>query len=114
MADPPVAGLGVDLDAQAVAVAGAVGQGEGGCQHRLAELRLQQRRVAPDPAAVGTQGRDPGAVGELEVAGRGAGLGRGRGTGSEPVLAHGPSTLRRRASAWEQPATRSSTSPSTA
>jgi hypothetical protein len=73
------------------------------------------QRVAPDPAAVGTQGartRAPSGSSRWPVGARA--WAAAVVTGSELVMAHGPSTLRRRASAWEQPATRSSTSPSTA
>ena len=72
-------------------------------------------RVAPDPAAVGTQGagtRAPPGSSRCPVAARA--WASAVVTASEEVMAHGPSTWRWSASAYEQPATRSSTSPSTA
>ena len=72
-------------------------------------------RVAPEPAVVGTQGagtRAPPASWRWPVAARA--WASAVVTGSESAMAHGSSTWRWIASAYEQPATRSSTSPSTA
>ncbi len=98
VAGPPVAALGVELDAEAVAVAPALGEGDGRGQHLVAGARLQQRRVtgdqgAEEPAQVGggaqggarpgrrrhPRGWDQGPAVELEVAGGRPGLGAGGG-----------------------------------
>ena len=106
VAGPPVAGLGVELDAEAVPVAPALGERDGRGEHRVAGARLQQRRVAGDhgaeePAQVGggaqggarpgrrrhPRGGDQGPAVELEVAGRRPGL---RGGGGDRLRAgHG-------------------------
>ena len=108
VAGPPVAALGVELDAEAVPVAPALGQGDGRGQQLVAGARLQQRRVAGDqgaeePAQVGggaqggarpgrrrhPRGWDQGPAVELEVAGGRPGLGAGVGAAGDP-LQHQP------------------------